>query len=365
MVSYANKRVFVTGATGFIGGRLAERLVVEHGADVRTLIRDLRQAVWLSRLPVTFVMGDVTHRDSLEQGMVGCDVVFHCVGVGGTVETCHETNVNGTRNVLDAAKAAGVSRVVYLSSSAVHGPNPPENADEGAPVVRTGAPYGDSKIAAEEVIAAFSRQSSSPSVVILRPTFVWGPRSDWYAVDQIHQLRQGTWQLVDQGRGTCHAVYVDNLVDAMLLAGQSTGAAGRPFLITDDQPITWAEFFQSFARMINVSTIPSVSSKWVRLYPVRKLDFLFDRMLGLLDAHMPNVEPFRFLFRASHYGIRKIRKAVGSQTGFGDWDLLKYARRGRLNTSSARTVLGYAPGISIAEGMRQTEQWLRDQRIVR
>jgi len=363
VVSYAGKTVLVTGATGFIGGRLAERLVFEHGAEVRALIRDWGQGVWLTRLPVTLIEGDINHRHSLDRAMAGCEIVFHCVGVGGTLDTCLETNVEGTRKVLEAAEAAGVKRVVYLSTSAVHGPNPPENADERAALVRTGWAYGDTKIAAEELIVAFTREHSLP-VVILRPTFVWGPRSPWFTVDPIQQILRDTWPLVDHGTGTCHAVHVDNLVDAILLAGQSPAADGQAFLITDDQPSTWANFFLSYARMVGKTSLASVSSKWTRFYPVRKLDQLFDWILQLLSDHMPDVEPLRFSFRVAHFAVRRIRKVAGTQAVFSDWDLVKYARQGRLNTSKAREVLGYRPSVSISEGMRQTEEWLRDQRII-
>lgn len=363
MVSYGGKRVLVTGATGFIGGRLAERLVFEHHAEVRTLIRDWRRGVWLTRLPVEVVEGDVAKRESLDKAMAGCEIVFHCVGVGGDPGTCTETNVTGTRHVLEAAAACGVKQVVYLSSVVVHGPSPVEDADERAPLVRTGNAYGDSKIAAEEAIAEFTRAHPLP-VVILRPTFVWGPRSEWFTVDPIRQIVSGTWQLVDGGTGTCNAVYVDNLVDAILLAGQTRAAAGEAFLITDDQPSTWADFFGEYARMVGKSALPSVTSKWVMSSAIRNVDRAFATSLQLLDNHWPAREPWRFSFRAAHYGIRRVRRVLGTQTCFGVWDLLKYARQGVLSSSKAKTVLGYRPSVSIAEGMRETERWLRDQRLI-
>jgi nucleoside-diphosphate-sugar epimerase len=363
MVNYAGKSVLITGATGFIGGRLAERLAFERGAQVRLLIRDWRHAVWASRLPAQFIEGDVTRPESLAEAMQDCAMVFHCVAVGGSAEECRRTNVEGTRNVLQAAHAAGVQRVVYVSSIAVHGPNPPENADETAPLVRTGSPYGDSKVEAEEVIAHFTRDHSLP-VVIVRPTFVWGPRSWSFTIDPVKQIVAGTWQLVDQGRGTCHAVYVDNLTDALLAAGTTPGIEGEAFLITDEQPSTWGEFFCGYARMAGIKYMPSFPSKWLEKHSVRRLDRRLERIHAALYDRMPGIEPVRFSCRVICYFIRRYRRRVDPRTIFGDWDLIKYARVGRLNTRKARERLGYAPRITRAEGMRLTEQWLRDQRIL-
>jgi nucleoside-diphosphate-sugar epimerase len=307
--------------------------------------------------------GDVTQPDSLVEALRGCEVVFHCVGVGGDPEACRRINVEGTLNVLRAAWSAGVQRVVYLSSIAVHGPNPPDNANDTAPLVCTGSPYGDSKVEAEEAITRFTREHALP-VVILRPTFVWGPRSASFTIEPVRQIMAGTWQLVDEGLGTCHAVYVDNLTDALLAAGSVPGIEGEAFLITDEQPCTWAEFFQHYSQMIGGNAVASFPSKWLAKHPVRRLDRKLDRVHAALYDRMPGLEPLRFSCRATCYLIRKYRQRVDVKTIFGDWDLIKYARVGRLDTRNARARLGYVPRITRAEGMRLTEHWLRDQCII-
>jgi len=364
-VSYSRVRVLVTGGTGFIGGRLVERLTYEEGADVLVAVRDWRRATWVSRTSAALVEADVTDQASLHQVMSGRQVVFHCVGIGGSAETCRRVNVEGTRNVLHAALGAGVDKVVYLSSIAVHGPNPPDNANEEAPLVRTGTPYGDSKVAAEEEIRSFERLHSLP-VVILRPTFVWGPRSQWFTVNPVRRILAGDWPLVDGGAGTCHAVYVDNLVDAMLLAGRKEGLGRAAFLVTDDQPCTWAEFFMEYARMAGVDRLPSVSSAstLAKSRIARALDRTLGSAVSALARDTPAHEPLRFLVRGTRFSIRNLHHWARPGVPFSDWDVVKYARIGRLDTTAASRRLGYEPRVSRAEGMRATESWLRDQRII-
>lgn len=361
MVDYAGRKILVTGGTGFIGGRLAERLAVEEQARVRVLVHDWRKAIWVSRAAIELVQGDIRNRDLVAEAIEGCEIVFHCVGVGGTLNDCMSVNVEGTRNVLECALNAGVKRVVYLSTSAVHGPNPPNNADEQDEFRLTGSPYGDSKILAEQLVSQFCRERELP-VVILRPTFVWGPRSPAFTLWPIQCMKLGRWFLVAGGRGTCHALYIDNLVDALLLAGKKAEVIGEPFLITDGRPPTWAEFFGHYARMLRISELSSIEPSTARFMLL--LTKYIDRVLSKLD-YTPTVEPGRTVVRCLRRGLSIIRRLPKRYLGpIDSWDLVKYARQGGLNITKARRLLGYTPRFTLEDGMRETEIWLRDQRII-
>lgn len=352
----------MTGGAGFIGSRLAERLALEEGANVRALVHTWHKASWVSRADVELVQGDLRDPAAMARAVGECEVVFHCAAAGGARHICHAVNVEGTRTLLEAAAAAGVERVVHVSSVAVHGPEVPEGADESAPFRHTGAPYGDTKIEAEELVRRFSMAHGLP-ITIVRPTFVWGPCSPFFTVMPIRQMKAGRWFLVDDGRGICNGVYIDHLVDALLLAGQRAEALGEAFLVTDDYGVTWGEFFGRYARMLGGEDLPSVrsDSPVVRamLHPIRAVDW----MLGPV-SRTPEREPARFLVRGTRFGLMRLRAGLTRYAPFGEWDLAKFGKQGKLSIAKARTLLGYEPRYTLDEAMQATEAWLRDQGVL-
>jgi nucleoside-diphosphate-sugar epimerase len=362
-LSLAGKRILVTGGTGFIGGRLAERLSFEEQAHVRVLVRDWRRATWVARADVELFSGDITDYASVQQAMSGCDVVYHCAAVGAAWEPSINTNVEGTRNVLCAAFASRVDRVVYVSTIAVYGPNPQDNCNESLAFHLTGDPYNYSKIKAEELVWDFHRRCGL-AVVVVRPTFVWGPRSYLFTYWPIREMEQGRWRLIDGGQGTCDAVYIDNLVDALLLAGERPEAIGKAFNITDGQPCTWSEFFSHYADMLGGIRLPSISSRFYTSSAISCLNGLLDLAL-IRVAHTPSREPARALVRILRLLLRRICQNLKLHiTGLSPILILYYAHKGYYSVTKARQILGYEPRVSLTEGMRQTEVWLRDQHII-
>ncbi len=369
MNRYHKKTVLVTGGTGFIGCRLAERLALEERAHVRALVNKWCNAGSLCRSNVELTQGTVTDPAALDRSVAGCDLVFHCVGIGGDEKTCTDVNVNGTRNVLQVCAKNGVERVVYLSTVGVHGPFITEGLDETAPFVKLGTPYGDSKIEAEEVFWQYVKQGKIKGTVI-RPTYVWGPRSAWFTIQPVEQMVKKRFYLVDQGKGACNAVHVDNVVDLVLLAGVNDAAIGEALLVTDDSRITWREFFQHYARMTAVepASLPSVSSKPSRgLLLLNKLTRK-NHQLGesvyasIADALIgKQYKPLRAPFKIFMILSAKLAEIVNELAPYSFWDLRKYSSTGFITIDKARKILGYTPRVSLNEGMRSCELWLRDQ----
>ena len=174
---------------------------MEEQARVRVLVHDWRKAIWVSRAAVELVQGDIRNRDLVAEAIEGCEIVFHCVGVGGTMNECVSVNIEGTRNVLECAMNAGVSRVVYLSTSVVHGPNPPNNADEtrrasSLPVL----PMVTPRSLRRKLVSQFWHERRLP-VVIIRPDVCMGSQvSCIYCVaNPVHET--GSLVSVDGGPG--------------------------------------------------------------------------------------------------------------------------------------------------------------------
>jgi len=370
--------ILVSGATGFIGGRVCERLVQGGFKNVRGLVHDFSHAPRVARLPIQLCQGDLTHPKSLKAAVANCNIIFHLgLGNGPGIAT-------GTRNLLKLAADARVERFVHISTTAVYGLKPPPGAaTEDARPRRTGSEYCDYKLAAERVVRHF--MSRGLPAVILRPSIVIGPYSHW-SVSIIDELRRGRYLLIDQGAGLCNTTYVDNLVDAMLLAAEKSEAVGQIFTITDGERVTWGDFIQAHARMLRGEPrFENISSA--------DLDAYYRSQPGMVKASLKAIRTlligpeFRILLKQIPIADRlltwawyktqamteverdRLRKRLAGGSNnpkLGKAAAMPDAGRAAIQTANvqfdiekARRVLGYSPRIHFAEAMQRTEQWLR------
>jgi 2-alkyl-3-oxoalkanoate reductase len=219
--------VFITGASGFIGGKIAERLLAD-GRSVRALCR--RPHPELERLGAEIIPGDLNDIEALRDGSAGAGTVFHVagrVGVWGPAVEFRRVNLEGTRNVIAACRAAKTPRLIYTSSpSVVYTGRDLRGVDESAPrCTKAPSPYPTSKAAAErEVLAA---NGASLSTLALRPHLVFGP-GDKNLVPRVLALAaQGRLKIVGTGQNRVDLTHISNVVDAHLLAERAlTTVAG-------------------------------------------------------------------------------------------------------------------------------------------
>jgi len=319
----------VTGASGFIGGRLAGRLATEEGVRVRAMVRRAKKAERLRKLPLEIVQADLLDLESLRRAIDGCDLVFHCAALVRETGNRNEflrANVTGTENILRVSRDAGVKKFIHFSSVAVYGLNPPDGADETTPFQPCRNLYCDTKIAAEKAVWA-AHQEAKLSVVVIRPANVYGPYSNPWTVRPVKLINSGEMILINGGTGVCNYVYIDNLLDATLVAAKRDESLGEAYLISDGKAVSWKEFFGYYAQMAGKPKMRSVP-EWLG-----KTIALGIEVSAKLRGKQPKIT----------------REAVGFLT-----------REARFSIEKARRELGYQPRFSLEGGMKLTEKWLRE-----
>lgn len=377
-------RIFLTGASGFIGARLAECMTHAYGAEVHAIIRrfDTMGTARLARLAkVRMFYGDVRDREQVMKAAEGCSYIIHCA-TGN-----EEVTVGGTRNVLEAAVRLEVERVVYFSSASVHDPARSGEAIQEESSLNGRPAYARVKILAEAVVSEYHQRHHVPTVV-LRPTCVWGPFSSTWTVSPVELVRKRIPFLPLQGRGTANAVYIDNLVDAVYLALTKPGAVGQTFLINDDEPMTWGELYGGYAEFLGVQLAlqyPGVremlrvsfhnAGLTLRRVVAGETALGFCALREAYD-HVPAAKllvaalPQGVRTRLKGYALDRERGAEGTgsptrlPSGFLPYsfisrDLLEaYATTGRYSNEKAKRILGWTPRVPFKEALNATCQWL-------
>lgn len=249
-------KVAVIGASGFIGTRVIEQFQLGGGPEVRAVVRRPSSLALPARFPIETQIADALDIDAMARAFTGCSAVVHtALGDPAQIERMPAA-------LCLAAAAAGVRRLVYLSTASVHGQNPPEGTDESTPLnTHQALEYNSAKIRAE---LKFFSECHRHSIVgfALRPGIVYGPRSRWIA-DLAQDMLGGTAWLYEGGRGVCNGIYVDNLVHAIRCCLQATDDAAGVYLVGDAETITWEQFYRAAATQLGV--------RWATIHQINRL----------------------------------------------------------------------------------------------
>ena len=237
------KTAFVTGGSGFIGGRLVVRLVA-GGWTVRALARSDTSAAAVEGLGAEPVRGDLDDRESMTAGAEGCELTFHLaahLGEWGPWEEFERGNVTGTRNALAAAEAAGVRRFVHCGTeAALMAGEPLVDVDETAPLrPDSKAPYPATKARAEQAVRNANREGFE--TVVIRPRFVWGEGDTTLVPVMREMIEKGRFAWIGGGRNLTAITHVGNVVEGLVL-GAERGTPGEAYFVTDGDPVVLREF---------------------------------------------------------------------------------------------------------------------------
>jgi nucleoside-diphosphate-sugar epimerase len=379
-------KVLVTGATGFIGSRLCETLTLDYGQPYRALVRNFSRAARIARLDPEMAAGDMMNEESLIRAVAGCDAVLH-LAHGDDRDAGQQA-----RHLVAACRRGGVARVVHVSSMAVHGPSPgvAEMTEENAPRKRWGEAYSDAKAEAEEIVTSAGRRYGF-GVVVLRPTLVYGPFS-FFVTPIIEDARAGRVSLIDGGRGICNAVYVDDVCDAVMAALANRTVDGGAFLINGDDRLTWREFIETFAAMVDKPRttvdhgVAEIEAYWSAREP--RLSTSARAILRLaaspaFHGQLATVPPIGRLIRrlkervaATLPAEQKLtlkNRLQGRRPAVRTEPSVKMPSRGRVVREAYRTwivndhakkELGWQPLHRFADGAARTGDWLRFARMI-
>lgn len=240
----------VTGASGFLGGALAERLAKTEGS-VRVLLRNQGQAERFRDLPGTFEVqhGDLGNLTALTKAVAGVSRIYHCAAAStdwADWETYESANVDGVQNLVDAAVGIdGLERFVHVSTTDVYG-YPKQVGDESSSMLDVGLPYNQTKIRSEEIVRQAEREHGLP-LTVLRPATIYGPGSNDFAAEILVQLKQRSMPLIAGGHTSPGLLYIDNAVSAMINAAGSEATLGGVYNLRDETTESWKEYLNAFA----------------------------------------------------------------------------------------------------------------------
>jgi len=341
------RRVAVLGANGFIGNRTVEMLRASGLFEVRPVVRRASAAALPCRFDLEVHVADGRDSEALVKAFHGCDSVV--VAIAGDPATI----VNTIDPVVRAARAASVRRLVYLSSASVHGQSPLPGTDESSPLSsRQPLAYNNAKVAAERRLMRLA--SDNPEIVVLRPGIVFGPRSQWVG-GWADELLAGEAYTVEGAQGVCNAIYVDDLVRAIVLAIDTADARGA-YLLGQKEQVAWRDFCEPIAAALGVpfETVPDHSA--AEAQPERGPS-LRERLRPVIRRVRPFIPAkVRGRVRAAIHAGRA--RADGGGRAVSLERALLHTARHRPSWDRARTELGYEPLVSFDEGLKRSIAWL-------
>ena len=323
-------KILVTGGTGFTGKALVRRLLDDGHEVVALDYKEGLQTEELRNWGASVVLGSVTDKKLVNRCVEGVEVVHHLAAAFREMNVPQsyywDVNVQGTRNVLEAAQTHGVRKVIYCSTCGVHGNIDDPPGGEEAPI-QPADYYQRTKYEAEPVVQEFFDRGLK--TVILRPAAIYGPGDPERFFMIFKRVARGTFPMFGNGKTYYHPLYVDNLVDACLLAMQDGKGDGQAYLIADEEYVEIEELVRRVGKALGVELK-------IRHYPVTPLvvaGHIFEKLCKPLRI-TPPIFPRRV-----------------------DW----YRQDRAFDISKAKSELGYRPRVGLDEGLKKTADWYKEK----
>lgn len=368
----------VTGGTGFIGGHLIARLSDFGFSEICVPVRSYKTCAEVARFPAKMPLVNLLDYAGVKRAIQGARFVFH-LAYGKEGYLASKVTIEGTANVVNAAIDCRAECVVVLSTMYVFGhPNTQSMVDESWPYHPTGGEYGQSKAKMERRCLKRAASSGATRIVVLNPSCVYGSKADAYTRMPIQMARAGQFCWVEQGEGMANYNFIDNLIDAIILAAVCKEAHGQRFIINDGF-CSWQDFLGfllgdaagelvSFSRqeLIAGNRLVPAGIKDVVRYLINDPEFLtlinrvpvvnnlkkiFFKCNPKLQELLLNRQQGSGVLQPKQYGLAKPMPPVWLAEVFGP-------SKTRFSAEKAKKILGWEPLVSLEEGQRQARLWL-------
>ena len=383
--SLSRGRTVVTGGSGFLGTSLVERLC-ELGFDNITIpVRSYQSGANVARFPVTRTPTNLLDRDSVSKALSSARYVFHLAYGAGGIDAARVT-IEGTKNVVDASVEAGVEALIVVSTATVFGhPKSEQPIDEAFPYQPVLGEYGRAKYQAEKYALRKARSTNRTRIVVINPAGIYGPNGRLFVEFPARAMNSGQFAWIDEGAGKFNYTFVENVVDALLLASNCPEAHGQNFIISDGV-CTFREFY---TRLLGPTAelLPSYSRADLLEGERKSRPTWHDLLRGVLnDEVMRAVNGIPVLSAPKMFIAKRLPKAYGRiQAGrqMLRQTTITSATKSPANgapapwladifgpikieysSAKARAVLGWEPLIPLDLGLAASANWLRSMHII-
>lgn len=355
-------KLAILGANGFIGTQAVEFFHLQDLFEVRPIVRGFKSLARVARFELDNRIADATDSDALAEAFKGSRYVLHAA-LGDAQQM-----ISSIDAVYRAAEKAGVEKIVYLSSIAVHGLSPGSGTSEADELSsKQRFVYSNAKVLAESKLLKL-REAGSTEVVIFRPGIVYGPRSVRWTAGIADELMAKSAYLANDGKGICNTVYVDNLLSAIGLSLRTKAADKEAFLVGDAETVTWLELYEQIAQALQIDpeSIYRLTTQEASdvMKPSRADLFNHIRAMPFTQSVLP------FVSGSLKMAVKKM--LFDQESGIYPTAVLEAARPKptaemitlqscsyKVPHEKAAQILGYKPLVSFAEGMRRSIAWLQ------
>ena len=327
-------KILVTGGTGFTGKALVRRLLNDGHQVVALDYKEGLKTEELRQWGAEVVIGTVVDRECVRRCMRGVEIVQHLAAAFRelNVPESHydHVNVDGTRICLEEAHAAGVKKFIYCSTCGIHGnvKNPPTDEEHN---IGPADYYQSTKYKAEPVCLEFMKKTGLP-VTILRPAAIYGPGDPERFQMIFKRVSRGKFPMFGNGKTLYHPLYIDNLVDAFVLAMDPQKGNGQAYLIADEEYVQIEDLVRRVGKALNVD----VKVPHYPVWPVVLVGHVCEKVCAPFHV-TPPIFPRRV-----------------------DW----YRQNRAFQIAKAKRDLGYQPKVGLDEGLRRTAEWYKREGLI-